>query len=108
MSTDKIPVPLQAISGVPVPAVASGVYFLVSTISSSRGSDPQAQGDPSRGAVLLLVAVTILIIGSFLQYRYVRRSMQGGLMDSAASQSPRDHGRRYGWSRPHHERGWCH
>ena len=85
MSTDKIPVPLQAISGVLVPAVASGVYFLVSAIASSGGSDPQTDGESSRSALLLLVALTILIVGSFLQYRYVRRSMQRGLMDSAAS-----------------------
>jgi hypothetical protein len=86
MSTDdKIPIPLQAISGILIPGVTAALYVLVWETAKSFGPGLQAEAEQSRSAAWLLIPALFLIVGCGLQYRYVRRQMQTGMMDSLAS-----------------------
>jgi hypothetical protein len=81
MGNERVPVPLQAIMGMFLPALFAAGFLIVSAIAT--GSEPEPGASP--GAGLLLISVVILAVGTLVQYRFVRRAMVVGMMDRAAS-----------------------
>lgn len=81
MQNDKIPVPLQALTGTFVPAFFLAGFLVVRAIVTVW----EPESALSRNATRLLIPVLLVSIGSIVQYRFLKRAKVVGMMDSAAS-----------------------